>query len=1693
VAGQIELRDGESQWAEVREAAGGEVLFSFHLMRKEHGKDLEVATTVFSDWAAPDLYMSAGVQPTRDSFQFASRSWGAAEIDISPNQLKDNATYYILAVCETFCRFTITVHYIKETKLMDGVPLQCFLLHDQSRLYYFSPPAVAQSLTIEAVPIGITDNFDMYVAAGRVTGQVMEVNKSWYRGKRCHLIFPSSSVYWISVIAIEAVEFIIKAYTSVSAIELMADFPTADMLAPGQWQYYKFYADDDQEDIFIMRTIYSGDMDMYVRAGGLPSKTDYTLRAGHNDTITLEAKDRREPGTYYIGLLAQSPCSFLLAVSMNRLDFMPLFPGLSQVGIVAPNELFYFYMDVPVQSRFDLVVSLHPASGAPDMYLKLCKAALDSAECRLLPEEISFPEQYPGVEYAKGVQGNEQIAFLHREDMCPGTLCRYIVCVAGQPPHTSTFTLVATYSHSFDIYLRDSVPVSFSIPAQSLYYFTYQSLDPSAYRIDFQLTTISGLLNMCVSNKTPRPQGKECMKTANRTAEVEERVDFSKGIGETWVNGSYYVTIRADSAASFSLLAHEQVPSRNTTIALYPGQTQRDRLVKEPGGGFRLYSFEIRYTNETKRAINIVLTPYSGRFHLYVANSDKTYDQSKGLFAFNWSTEVSSSHNYLSNTLRIVPTDPAYLLNSVYSVLVLPIDWNSDNTTSYSIMYTSGEGLITLSEGVQAKDNVENGQYRYYLFPVAGLNESITIFLTESSGDPDLYVSFSPSIVHPSSQHYDWAGERYGGETVTIDWTEERRAVCRRTNHICGIYISVYGYTEAAYSLLIKTRPDQLILMEKGPILRGELGESQYSLYYSPINIRKPLTVSIEPVLGRSQVSLRTSPDPTYSSGKASFSAEANMTAAIIYLTSEMYSAACKEGCYADLKVECKSAMCRFELVVTQDEEVQLTAGKPVSALCDHDEVVYFSYFNSLESTNLVVSLTAQSGGNPDLYVSKGERPVPERAQWQSTDWHSDLVQIPSAADMRGEYYIGVACDTDTSFSIAVTSGQTPLTRLSNSRAFSGFLPATSSSFFYYINDLQSALTLTLTPRSGKAALYVCVHNDQLSDIFESLPTPLNYTWKSDDTGRVVISPGDPYFCTDCAILIAVVTESVQCEYTIIVHNAEQFTILPNGIPVRIHLSARSSRLIAYDLVDYSDLELSMTVYGGEPALYLSPSPMVSRKEFTWTTARSGHVEHIHIGRESQNYRMGWYYGVIESGDVEASFAITAHSRDSYVRLVDGWPQTYSISYNALDRLIFRFDVRNESAVCRLNTWTSNMRPKVYVGYGDGEEFVGLVPGPGNSNFTFEEYDVFGVLEMNLPRLGIGRYTLSVYSSPQDGFLPSDIADFQLVCSSSSALLLISLSDKQYGFLDTFTQSRRYELRVAEEGELLVWLVPCWGSVDLEVAANSTAVDVKTKRVEDGTIKGSIQAKAGAYFITVRGLNASELVEGVNYQLTTELLTPTQPSTQRLFPGNSGLIQWKELSSTTVRLYWSPPETASGDPIPAQSIVYYRVYATRNSSVLMTTACGMAAGEDLGVAWLPLSAGEELGDTEVTIELESDKTITVNIMAIAGIEEEFILENVPYVPIEVMLTGQHYLGYIYRLIFAAGGLIVALLLGAFYLFIKSRQINAVTMQLTEMVPISVQRQIDPRHRTARSSNVFSARDTTGLMQNIGFTSEPGDD
>jgi len=1691
VAGQIVLRAGISAWGEVTEKAGGHVVFSFPLKTKASGVDLTVSATVFSDWAAPDLYMSAGQIPTSQSFEFASWSWGAASIDIAAAQIKENTTYYIRADCETFCMFTLTLHYQHFTELQDGLPLQNFLITGQSRLYYFGTPLSARSLTIEAVPVGVTEKLDMFVAAGRASGPALPVTKAWYRGQRCYVQHPSATVYWVSIVASSPVEFLIKAYSSAAAIHLMADFPTADMLEALQWRFYQFHVDNDQEAIFIMRTIYTGDMEVYLRAGALPTKELYTLRAGHNDTITVESGDRTGPGTYYIGVEAKSPCSFLLAVSMNRLDFMPLFPGLSQVGIVSPGELFYFYMDVPVQASLYIMVNLHPLSGSPDLYLKLCTAAFDSAECRFNPEEISSPETHPNIEYAKGVEGNEGIAFMHGSDFCPGTLCRYILCVAGAA-HSSTFTIVASYDDDSEIYLRDSSPVALSIPQGWKQYFEYQVLDPSAFRLGVQMTTVAGKAELCVSNRIARPEGENCLKAAHRSAGVEQRVDFVKGTDDPWVNGTYYATVTAETAVSFTILVHEQVASHNTTIALYPGQVQRDRLVREPQGGFRLYSFEVRYTNETKREIDITLTPFAGRFHVYVANSDKTYDQSTALFAYNWSTEASSAYLSLSNTLRILPTDPAYLLSSVYAVLVLPIDWNSDNTTSYSIVYTSGDGLITLSEGVALKDRVEDGQFRYYLFPVAGVNSSITVFLTDSSGDPDLYLSLNPAVPHPSPQHHDWAGERYGGEAVTIDWTAERKALCQHSTHICGLYISVYGYTEAVFSLLVSSRPDQLILVEKGPSIRGELLESQNSLYYTPIHTLKPLKITLDPILGYSQLSLRVSPDPA-STFTNIFTSEANITAATIYLTPEMYPSSCKSACYADFKVTCKSNKCRFEAVITQDEEIQLSAGKPITSHCERDEVAYFSYFNSLERTNLVVSLAALSGGDPDLYVSKGERPGPDRAQWTSTNWHSDLVEILDfQGDMRGEYYIGVACDVDSSFSIVITSGQIPLVRLSNGRAFNGFLPSISTSYFYYINDLRSNLTLTLTPSRGQAGLYVAVHNDKLGDIFEALPNPLNYTWASNEAGRVVIPTTDAGFCTDCAVLIAVVTESAECQYTLLVHNEEQFTILPNGIPVRIHLPAHTTRLIAYELVVFSDLDIAMTVYGGSPDLYLSRSPMVSSKDYVWTTATSRHVEHIHVNRESQEYRVGWYYGVIAAGSTEAVLAVAAHSRDTCVRLVDGWPQTYSISYSPLDRLLFQFDVRNQTVVCRVNTWTVHMHPTVYVKYREDADSMETMPGPADFLYKFEDYDVFGVLEMNFPIVGFGRLTLAVHSSPQSGFPPSDTGDFQLTCSASSSVTLISLSDRQYGFVDTHTQSRRYELRVPEEGQLVVWLMPCWGSVELQVAMNGSEagkVDIQAKRVEDGTIRGSLQAKAGVYFLSVRGLKSEELAEGVNYQLTTELLTPIHPLTNRLFPGNSGLIEWEELTGSIVRLRWAPPESAAGDPISTLSTTRYRIYASVNSSVLMNTACGMIAGEDRNLAWLALPSGEEYGVTEVQIEVESNTAVTINVMAIAGLEDQFLLETVPYTPIEVYLTGTRSFGYLYKLLLAVAGLVLALLIGALYLYLKSRRIDAVTIQLTEMASLSVQRQFSPQHRTVRTNEMLSPRDTTNLMRNARATSE----
>jgi len=78
--------------------------------------------------------------------------------------------------------------------------------------------------------------------------------------------------------------------------------------------------------------------------------------------------------------------------------------------------------------------------------------------------------------------------------------------------------------------------------------------------------------------------------------------------------------------------------------------------------------------------------------------------------------------------------------------------------------------------------------------------------------------------------------------------------------------------------------------------------------------------------------------------------------------------------------------------------------------------------------------------------------------------------------------------------------------------------------------------------------------------------------------------------------------------------------------------------------------------YTGDADLYIGLEPVVAPDNCKWISLTNSTVEYISIDALDPDYRPGLYYiGVYGIYD-NTEYSITAHTKNSLITLVDGWP-----------------------------------------------------------------------------------------------------------------------------------------------------------------------------------------------------------------------------------------------------------------------------------------------------------------------------------------------------------------------------------------------------------------------------------------------------
>ena len=1672
---QTQLSDGVS-YRDVIETEGGSQLYRFHLS-EPHKKDLTVAVTTYSG-TQPELYMSKTEDVSAAHHQYPEDG-EASYINVPFGQLCTNCDYYILVKCDLQCRYRVTAAHDQPIELVPGVALHGQLHKKHTAFYKVSlDPEITKELVVAVTPTSMSMELTLHVLGANDTETPMACTPGWHSGVVCHFEPPLEPEYSFIVKAKTAATYSILMTKESTVVELRTGEPTEGHIQRGKYKYYNFEFDRPEDTIILTLTAMTGDPDLYVSLGKEPTRESYDFSAfmEGRDMLVITEHDRVQKGlstgNYTVGVYGSSEATFTLLLTYNKGLFVPLTPGIQQSGYVDPGKISLYYQDVPLEEAFNITISVQPSTGLTLFYIKLCKSPLK--KCRLTSDQLSDPTLHRS-------NGLDSMTLSHEHDACRGSSnCRYTVAVVSGNENRAFFHVFASFDDSTVHLLRKGVPMQMTIPAQGLRFFRYDVLDVAASELQVTVTPILGDPDLYgTRNSTANLHNYlHFEKRSTKSLTLPDSVSFRRGDDtESMVDVYYFVVTSLFSLSHFTIIAVENTPEYNSTLLLRAGYPQLDTLSTRPQQHYRIYTFSTDYAPGQEKPIKLTLTPLSGAFELYVDNNATSLNTEQMTFEYIWKLKGARQPNRAYD-LVIPTTDKDYKAKSVYLAVVIGREFAENDEASYSIVYRPGGELPShLQDDIPIRDEVELNAWRFYVFTLFEAHRDITISVTALSGDPDLYVAYNSL---PNKTHHDAQSTGFRGELLTIQW-EDLKSVCEFP---CSLYMAVVGYSAAVYEIQVTTRKDLPVMLALDSPVKGAINKTEYRYYYSVVTSEVDMLVQLHSQLGDADLFVN-----VIDAGKADVNITnwerpsrnnyMNNSMRIgafdqVKLDSGLLQSLCVRSCIVLTGVYCSFGDCEYLLYHAQGGML-LMEGSPTQATVATDHMAYFNFYCPRTDAEVMISVTPLNEAAPRIYVSRGEdsRPGPSTgSDWNMTHWQGKpLVLRPTDPEaggqsMRGSYSIGVTGSTITlSFVISVSLGVAP-TQLVRGVIVTGATAANSTSYYFFHSVKSQDVLIRVTPTAGFVTLYASPQ--RLNDTNDLFPTVKNHIWASSMAGNVHelhISSSDFHFCTGCRIVIAVVALSRNSTYRIVAANLDHITQLSNGIPTQGEVSKGAIVRYSFEVVELKSFDVGLTSLYGDGDLYISIWANVSDTEYIWSSETQNKVDHIRISKSDRRFIMGSYYIAVR-GKKSTGFFLTAHMRNSFIHLIDGWPQVYSVRKD--DNMLFDFNVNaGQTYACVLRSSSQDLH--VYISFQETTE-TAIIPTDSNSDVSFSGED-FQFEELRFAnRSGLpGKYNINVVSDSE--------AMFKLTCASVTELHVLYAQDTAFAMLDAFMPLRRYLVSAEEASTLEATLESCSGKVELLVSDSFEHVNSDLFPVfplPDGRIKSVVTKFQGHVYLTAKLKESSPFFEGASYEIRVRITSngTVHQTPPELYPGKEGVIDWSVASLGRVKLDWSPPVYSDERDLPQN--ITYKVMITDSKNVTMGTVCGIRAGEIYNMVWEGFTP-EAIEDTSVTLEVPLQRRLLINILA--TVPEESGTQYVAYNSLEVFISsgrGGDLSPLVIGLIVVTATVLLTLLLVYMYRFRKAQRRLEYELSDVRNVASIVSQVPDPeRARKARRDVVYS--------------------
>ncbi|MBN1507021.1 MAG: pre-peptidase C-terminal domain-containing protein [Sedimentisphaerales bacterium] len=678
-------------------------------------------------------------------------------------------------------------------------------------------------------------------------------------------------------------------------------------------KFYRIDVPAGQDDLEILTTGGTGDVDLYVRFGALPTTTSYDYRPykpGNEETVAVESPTA---GTWYIMLRGYSDYAnvTLKATYSAAITIVTLTSGVPVTGLagaVASEQL--FKIDVPA-SQLKLEISISGGTGDADLYVKR----------DAVPTTTSY-------DYRPYLMGSEEAVSI--DNPTAGT---WYIMVRGYAAF-SGLTLVASYTGGIGEELQNGVPVTGISGAKD---------SEKIYRIEVP----AGQTNLEIAAWGGTGDADLYVKFGARPTKTDyDYRPYLAGTDET-------VTVNTPTAGTWyvMLLGYSDYSGASLKATYGDVYTLQNGVAVNGLSGLlnseKYYKIEVPTGQDT---LTFMTSSGTGNVDVYIKRGTKPTTST-------WDHRLVQSGNAESISIGSPAGGTWYVLlkaTQAYSGVTL------------KAQYSFGGTVTLLSNGVPVTDiSGAEGSERIYRLLVPAGQTKLEISISGGTGDADLYVKRGSP---PTAMEYDYRPYLAGNEeSVTInnptadDWFMMVRG-----------YRAYAGLTlVATYSG--GTPPPEVITLQNGVAVTGISGAADSEKFYK-IDVpagQSKLEITVNGGTGDVDLYVKKGAKPTttewdyrpYLIGNNESVAVDNPDAATWYVMLRGYAA------YSGVTL-------KATYVPVPDTVVTLTNGVPVPGLSGAAGSEKFYKIVVPAGQDFLNVEIAGGTGDADLYVKKGDKPT---------------------------------------------------------------------------------------------------------------------------------------------------------------------------------------------------------------------------------------------------------------------------------------------------------------------------------------------------------------------------------------------------------------------------------------------------------------------------------------------------------------------------------------------------------------------------------------------------------------------------------------------------------------------------------------------------------------------------------------------